>query len=1073
MKIKKSDVKTLLLFMVMVLFISCENFLDGSSLKESIERDINYASAGYAAVTIYSVNSATESISPANGSYTNKYKSSDKIDLSFTPTSRYQFIKWVAEPEDSVSFSDARLLVTTAEIRKIEAPITIKPLVYERSMISVAPENVVENPRNSAIVISFSTPMDISEEDLSKISITINEVSILDNYQPPKMNEEKNRITFVPRRDKLIEVNSEVKIVKVTVPKEFFFEKDGVKICLESDYSYSFKINSTTETNAEIAVSCSSTEGDLSYSGTKTYYLDDEFSVAVSPKEAYVLKGWSIKYDDGTYVGDDILETSTMENGARINVKILTGTSKAISITPNLVLRGSVIVNFKTDHGITVPSEQKRYYVGDTFSIAYREIGDFSFIRWDAKTSTGLAADSVQSIKIGTEVVDGETVDVYSSVGPYISFANKNDDETQCTILNSDESITIIAVCGERPSITGFSPESLSGVNRDSKITVLFSQPMSESSIYWTESELNSMGISGSSYDVFKAEGKTDSHGKQYYYAYQEKNKPETQKYKNIEIYERSTRKNLLRYYKEPFYESNENMSLIIPSEGGDKSVPAYTTVEVKISSSFESDELVAVNQKMVKTFVVNNGTDNTKPVMEISSLSISGMARSGEVGFITNPDATHAVGSIISGNIEGTDFQTRTPLLWNDQDSYADWETLPKVINSDRANHKLKINIKGKVTDGESKPAYLKVSLVPKRTDLHQVYKVYTQTRSLNSDGVGKSDFSSEGLEFEFNLRKSVYEGVYKIQISALDNGNNEQFFDKEYGFIYDDGLGPMDDGHEVVYPEGTRLFFAYERRVIREIAGQTFDPGIVLSSYVLNTTEDDYQVLISPTDRVTVLKPARKVAFSIQNLQNCEYCVKPSSGVQGEWIPTEQEYDLAEVYKDHDVDWWKPAPDTSNWRKTPRLTVRDVFGNLSPEYRFYMVYGDAPSLSYRTDGTKFTTPAFDIFSITGRGTVVTLDIKEKCSRLKRIYSEVCNMGSASYCRISGIEQFRKTYSYTAVDGYGCDIELDEPLAPNEGVISIGILFANLKYERETVSMRFRFEDTNGWISDWYEMLW
>lgn len=1067
--------KTFFKVVLPILFIlcggitGCDNFFNGELLKESLDSAIEYANASYADITINSLNASTEYISPATGNYNNKYKKTDKFDLSFIPTSKYQFAKWVVSPEESISFTDASALKTTAEVMNINSAIKIEPLVYERATVSVSPENVIENPRNSAILITFSKPLSISDEDLKRIEITIDDISVLGNFNAPTINEARNKITFVPKRDNFIEVTSGVKIVKVHVPGDFYYLKDDSRVFLQDDYVYSFKINSTTETSAEISVSCPASAGDISYSGTKVYYLDNEFSVSVTPNEAYLLKGWSVKFSDGTLVDENILEMVTAEDGRKLKVKVLTGTTKPISITPNLVERGSLIVNFTTANGITVPSEQKKYYVGDTFSISYREVGDFSFTGWESKTSLGLAADSAQTVKTGTENIDGQDVDVYATIEPYISFVNKSDYETQCTVLQGNESITIIATCGERPSITGFSPEALSGVNRDSKITVLFSQSMSESSIYWTEAELNSLGVSASAYDLLKAEGKADSSGKQYYYAYQEKGNPETLKYKNIEIYERSTRKNLLKHYKEPFYESNENMALIIPSAGMANSVPAYTTVEVKISSTFASSELVAVNQKMVKTFGVNAATDSKAPVLRISEISISGTNRSGSVSVSFNGDSTHTIGAA-TGTLESSNFQEKTPLLWNDQTAYTDteWKALPSVVNSDPGNHKLRINIKGIIEDGDSKPAYLKVSLVPKRTDLHQVYKVYTQTKSLVSDATGKSDFSSTGFDFEFNLRRTVFEGVYKIQISALDNGNNERFFDKEYGFVYDDGLEPLEAGNSLIFPEGTKFLAGNKKMTYTEIAGQELTSTKTVYSNFVNVTEKDFETVISK-DHVTVLKSPKKVAFRFSNLQNCEYCVTRSTTIPSvkEWIPTEQEYDLAEVYKDHDVDWWKPEPNPSDWKKNLYIKVRDVFGNETTSNILFMVYGDAPSLTSKT----YTTPDFDIFTMTGKGTVVTFTINESCSKLKCIYSEVKNTNSASYCPITGVEAYRTIYSYTALDETGCNIQLDEPLSPTNGSISLGLLFSNLERTRGTVSMRFKFEDTNGWISDWYEM--
>lgn len=167
--------------------------------------------------------------------------------------------------------------------------------------------------------------MSLTEESLKEIAITVDDISVLENFEDPILDETCTRITFIPKRDNLIDVLSGTKVVKVTIPETFYYEKEGTKVFLNQEFNYSFKINSKTETSAEITVSCLSSAGDLSYSGTKLYYLDNSFTVSCTPKEAYSLAGWTAKYEDGSNVEDNILKTTISEDYKTITVTVLTG----------------------------------------------------------------------------------------------------------------------------------------------------------------------------------------------------------------------------------------------------------------------------------------------------------------------------------------------------------------------------------------------------------------------------------------------------------------------------------------------------------------------------------------------------------------------------------------------------------------------------------------------------------------------------------------------------------------------------------------------------------------------------
>jgi len=730
-----------LFLLATIVFTSCENFLEGEQVQTKIEAAIEYANALYADITINSLNTATETIIPATGNYNNKYKKTDKFNINFKPSKNYQFVKWVANPEGSVSFENERDLSTVVTITNIDKPISIEPLVYERPQFSIAPVNVVENPKNSTIVITSTTPLDISLEDLKRISITIDDISILENYQAPYFNKDKTTITFVPKRENLIDLQSGVKVVKISIPADFYYEKDNVKIYLTDDFNYSFKINSTTETDVEITVSCPSEKGNLSYTGTKTYYLDNEFSIKCTQKTGYLLRGWNAIYnDDNSVVEENILEVKVSEDGSEAFVKVLTGSERSISFIPFFKERGFVEVIFDTNHGYTIPSDKKTYYVDDEFTVSYREETGFAFTNWQVENSSGNIINDV------LEIVDSNAA------------------ETTCKVLKESSSLKLVAKNASRPKVVNISPSyKNTGDYRDSRITILFGEKMSEKAIYWTKEELIAEGIKDTDYDYLGVESNNR------YYGYKKKGDDgDTIKYKNIEICELgNAENNFLKYYGEPFFESSNNTILVIPAIGD--GVPQYKYVSIILKPSFCSANLIPINEEKNGYFLTNASTDDLPPEVIDVNMTIGGKDKVKFSDVKANPEA-------------------------HSETYKENWKGLDK----------LPISINGTFKDAGSQLASLQIKMTPiEKMYPNQEMQEYIETVKLVPGSDGFCNFTDANpLDIEIEL-KDKKEGAYKIAFSCFDNKNNEKSFGDEYVFvyIYNDGISPNSITAESVY--------------------------------------------------------------------------------------------------------------------------------------------------------------------------------------------------------------------------------------------------------------------------------
>lgn len=136
-----NSTKTKLIFSVLLLcsliFTSCENFMKGNDFKSLLEATIEYSNAPFARITITSEGTATASLVPAAGSYTDKYKAGDSFELKFEPQPTYNFIKWIATPGDAVVFEKENEVNTKVTIKSVEDPIIIQPYALPKDKLTI------------------------------------------------------------------------------------------------------------------------------------------------------------------------------------------------------------------------------------------------------------------------------------------------------------------------------------------------------------------------------------------------------------------------------------------------------------------------------------------------------------------------------------------------------------------------------------------------------------------------------------------------------------------------------------------------------------------------------------------------------------------------------------------------------------------------------------------------------------------------------------------------------------------------------------------------------------------------
>lgn len=292
---------------VLTLFSSCKNFMQGSSILSELEKSIEYENSPSAKLEIVCSGDAIKNIYPVNGVYSKELKSSDTLEISIEEKEAYQFIKWTAEPAGSVSFEDATAHSTTITILDALQKITIKPLLIERPVITFSPSQLLENPRNSPIEISFSKPMHITKEELSLIKITSNGEDVLGNFYEPIV--EGTKIIFDAIYDNLIPVMNGIRTVEVSVPNSFYYETEDENkyhITLgqaDSFQIFSYKITPETSTKLNVIIKNPNAKfGSLSMNGNCEFSIGQSQNLICNTSLDYAFIEWRVFDPDGNQV---------------------------------------------------------------------------------------------------------------------------------------------------------------------------------------------------------------------------------------------------------------------------------------------------------------------------------------------------------------------------------------------------------------------------------------------------------------------------------------------------------------------------------------------------------------------------------------------------------------------------------------------------------------------------------------------------------------------------------------------------------------------------------------------------
>lgn len=317
--------KWLFILVLLCSLTSCKNFMQETWNSKIIDSLIEYTTNDYVNITLTCDSNALKVMIPSVGQIT-KYKAGDKFEISFEPKNEYQFVKWICEPADSVTFESEEATKTVVNIVNGQESITIYPQVFERPTVNVSPAGAVAVAKNSQIGITFSQEMELDSEIANLICIVSDDVDVKENFEEPIISEDKKTITFLANEENLIDFESGEKNIKVSIPKSFCYLKDDVKVTFLEDQVFSYKIKPETLDKLILVTNNGDDSwGNINVQGAVTFNMQQKIDINFATNSDYQFIQWQVKKEDSIIKPEDykkIIEISDIYS-TNITVKAL------------------------------------------------------------------------------------------------------------------------------------------------------------------------------------------------------------------------------------------------------------------------------------------------------------------------------------------------------------------------------------------------------------------------------------------------------------------------------------------------------------------------------------------------------------------------------------------------------------------------------------------------------------------------------------------------------------------------------------------------------------------------------
>lgn len=354
----KKNLFLLLVFIISLLFSSCENFLTGNTFKEKLEAEVNYTNAPDVTVLV-TADPNTGNTVPA-GNY--QVKAGYAFDISFDEnTDDYQFLNWAAYKDnkivtDGVTFESPKSVKTNVTVANIDG-ITIKAECAKRikTTNNLSPQYSPNGvSRDRSIVVEFTKKLSsncfIFAEDevpedavpvagsdgqiwayklnnqtfFKNVSITNTDgISLAEHFLQPVVEGALLTVATDKTNPITIDVGSTYKTITVILGSDIC-DESGIKMGTDKEWRY--QVTEATDEQATIALTSNSTEGNIYLPGTRDYSIGQKISLIFTENPDYQFIRWdydsSIVYiEDNKNISAIATVISKTENNAVSEIK--------------------------------------------------------------------------------------------------------------------------------------------------------------------------------------------------------------------------------------------------------------------------------------------------------------------------------------------------------------------------------------------------------------------------------------------------------------------------------------------------------------------------------------------------------------------------------------------------------------------------------------------------------------------------------------------------------------------------------------------------------------------------------
>lgn len=279
-------------------------YMDGNiqlSLESGNEKSfiVNSKSNAFAKITFTQTENAG-TLSPTAGT-TPQYSLDSEVPIKFVPVPNYQFNGWTVTDsngneisEEDIKILDKTALSTKLYVYKDVSDVIVKANASEKLTVTGTP-NSGTNPKDSKIEITFNKTLPSTcgtEGFLNKITVYLDGSPVGSYFTERTMSGKKITLT----NTKFLKVDgNETKTVTVTVPKDFYYIDGDISVDLVEPYSFSYDVNSTTNSKVKLSYSASLDDsGAINQPPTATYSVGETVDLKFTLTSGYKFKGWRV-----------------------------------------------------------------------------------------------------------------------------------------------------------------------------------------------------------------------------------------------------------------------------------------------------------------------------------------------------------------------------------------------------------------------------------------------------------------------------------------------------------------------------------------------------------------------------------------------------------------------------------------------------------------------------------------------------------------------------------------------------------------------------------------------------------